>query len=248
MSNEGDRAGMEYWDRFWKESEAFPASISPYSSLHSFIHKKYMEFYKERFSKFDTKNMKLLEIGCARSVWLPHFAKEYSFEIYGIDYSEEGCRQAREIMKKEGVRGTIVHADMFNPPEYMKGFFDVVISLGVIEHFNNTVEAVRAHSDFLKPGGIMLSKIPNLNGPAGFLLRAINSDFHMTHVVLGPDELSGACAECDLKVNECSYLPLLELDFSWGKLNIGKSSLLSPFINCVGEKTKRLQPDCCPGY
>lgn len=52
-----------------------------------------------------------LEIGCARSRWLPYFAKEFGFEVSGIDYSEVGSQQATQILFNEGVQGNIVFAD-----------------------------------------------------------------------------------------------------------------------------------------
>lgn len=238
MDGKGDRAGRQYWERFWKEGAAFPASIGPYSILHRYTHKKYGSFFERQFSGFDTEGLNLLEVGCARSVWLPRFAKNYSFKVSGIDYSEEGCRQSRRIMEREGVKGRIVQADMFSPPESMKGSFDVVVSLGVIEHFDDTVEAVRAHSDFLTPGGILISKIPNLHGIPGLLLPLINSDFYRTHIPLEPAELSRAYRSCGLEVEECGYLPLLAPDsFSAGNPpDSGKSRYICPFINCVGVK------------
>lgn len=238
MSKAGDRAGREYWDRFWREGASFPASISPYSKLHNFTYRKYEKFYRGLFSGLDTGGMKLLEAGCARSVWLPYFAKEYSFDVHGIDYSPAGCMESEKIMEKEGVEAKIVNADLFDPPEYMKGSFDVVISLGVIEHFRDTFQAVGAHAEFLKPGGILVAKIPNMKGIPGFLLPAVNFDFFKTHVPLSPEDLEEACEACGLKTNECGYVPLLDIDIanSGKKLSAGENVLFSPFINCIGEK------------
>lgn len=238
MKKPGDRAGMQYWDRFWREADSFPASISPYSKLHNFTYRKNEKFYRRLFSGIDTAGKKLLEAGCARSVWLPYFAKEYSFDVHGIDYSPAGCMESKKIMEKEGVRAKITNADMFDPPEYMKGAFDVVISLGLIEHFQDTVEAVRAHAEFLKPGGILVAKIPNMKGIAGFFLPALNFDFYKTHVPLGPEDLEEACEASGLKTSECGYVPLLDIDVasSGKKLSAGENVVFSPFINYVGEK------------
>ncbi len=148
-----------------------------------------------------------------------------------------------ENIKKEGAEGEIFHADMFNPPEFMKNSFNAVISLGVIEHFTNTIEAVRAHSEFLEPGGVLISKVPNLNGVLGFLLSIINADFAKTHMSLGPNELIQAYSECDLQVKECNYIQLLGINPTTGgkKPASEKNSLIYPFINCVGVKQQQKQ-------
>ena len=43
-----------------------------------------------------------------------------------------------QILSIEGVKGDIVCADFFSPPESMIEEFDVVISFGVLEHFEDT--------------------------------------------------------------------------------------------------------------
>lgn len=266
MENAGDRAGREFWESTW-EKRSFPASISPDSKLHGYTYHKYREFYRGVFGGRKNRGKKLVEIGCARSVWLPYFAREYSFDVYGIDYSEKGCEESREMLRRGGVPGTIECADLFRPPGYMKGIFDVVVSLGVIEHFDDTAAAVRAHAEFLKPGGMLVAKIPNLSSVFGSLMPLVDMDFYNTHVPLTPDQLAGACRGCGLKVEECWYVGLFDYNLEAlfdgvlpplvravkeevekGIQNIAPflkdSAFASPFINCVARKAPggRLSP------
>ncbi len=254
----GDRAGREFWDNMWQR-RSFPASISPDSRLHGYTYQKYREFYKNTLRGMDTRNRKLIEIGCARSVWLPYFASEYSFDVFGIDYSEKGCRESRRILREGGIEGTVECADLFRPPAYMKGMFDVVLSLGVIEHFTDTCAAVCAHAEFLKPGGVLIAKIPNLNSVFGCIMPLVDIDFYNTHVPLGTEELEEACRRSGLEVEECGYMGLLEYNIEAifvgnfphvlsllkkeaekGIKNIApfmkESAFTSPFINCVAKK------------
>ena len=117
-------------------------------------------------------------------MWLPYFAKEFAFEVYGIDYSEIGCQQAKQILEYEGVNGKIVCADFFSPPGSMLKAFDVVVSFGVLEHFEDTTACIAAFSKFLKPGGLLITNIPNLCGLNGLIQKMINRSIFDIHVPL----------------------------------------------------------------
>lgn len=55
----------------------------------------------------------------------------------------------------------------FSPPASMLGKFDVVVTFGVVEHFIDTRACLDAMSQFLKPGGLLVTSIPNLAGWIG---------------------------------------------------------------------------------
>ena len=92
----------------------------------------------------------------------------------GLDYSDIGCQKSRAILRNEGVEGQIFHGDMFDPPAHLKGKFDVVFSNGLVEHFEDTKKAVSACASFLKPGGMMVTLIPNLSGMLGPLQQILD--------------------------------------------------------------------------
>ncbi len=268
LDNSKDIAGKEFWDEVWEES-TFLAPIRPYGSLNNYMDTKYHEFFKNYFSMMDTKKMKLLEIGCARSVWLPYFAKEYNFDVHGIDYSEKGCEQAREILKKERVNGTVICADMFRPPKLLVENFDVVISFGVVEHFSNTVDVIKAHAKFLKVGGFLIvANIPNLHGILGIIWPLFNRRFYETHLRLSPEILSQSFKMSDMELLNCDYFGVFNLNYIdlenkqsifykpfahlrsilskivWS-INmiypfLKDTKTFSPLINCVGKKKSKL--------
>ena len=101
------------------------------------------------FANSETSSMRLLEIGCAKSAWLPYFAKEFSLSVCGLDYSPIGCQMSRKILQANGVVAEVFCADLFSPPDNMLGVFDVVVSLGVVEHFEDTASCLNAVSSFL---------------------------------------------------------------------------------------------------
>jgi len=66
-------------------------------------------------------------------------------------------------------RQHIVCGELFGPPPWMQEMFDIVMSWGVIEHFEDTAGCLQACSRFLKPGGTMITVIPNMCGIPGLL-------------------------------------------------------------------------------
>jgi len=211
-----DKADKLYWDRTW-DNAPLPRVINPYArDLNNYVYRKFHEFFREVLSQKETKDKKLLEIGCARSIWLPYFVKEFGFKVYGIDYSEIGCHQAMQILLNEGLRGEVIHSDFFSPPEFMIGAFDVVVSLGVVEHFQDTVGCVGMLTKFLKPGGILITNIPNLIGLVGLVQKYFNRDIFNIHVPLSAENLGDAHRRNGLHLILCHYF----LVANFGILNL----------------------------
>jgi 2-polyprenyl-3-methyl-5-hydroxy-6-metoxy-1,4-benzoquinol methylase len=213
---EQDKAGTKYWDNLW-EKRAPTRSINPSDkSMRNYVNSRFHLLFKEFFSKFASKEVKLLEIGCAGSQWLPYFAKEFKFQVTGLDYSEIGCLQASATLKNEGVEGKIVYADFFSPPDDLLGEFDIVVSFGVVEHFEETANAIYSMGRFLRPGGTMFIVIPNMTGAVGFIEKIINRPVYEIHKILLAEELKLMTAKAGLQIQYCSYF----LATNFGVLNL----------------------------
>jgi|SRR5919202_2011834 2-polyprenyl-3-methyl-5-hydroxy-6-metoxy-1,4-benzoquinol methylase len=203
-----DLAGKEYWDESWLVGE-IPLPVDPQdlgvNNYTNFTNRRFHEYFHKIFSGLDNRGLRLLEIGCARSVWLPYFAKEFGFKVYGIDYSEVGCQQARQILSKAAVEGEVVCADFFSPPTTMLETFDVVVSFGVAEHFEDTKNCIIQFSKFIKPDGMMITIIPNLTGWFGSLQKTFNIEVYKVHVIRSVQEFRLAHIQANMKVLECNY-------------------------------------------
>jgi 2-polyprenyl-3-methyl-5-hydroxy-6-metoxy-1,4-benzoquinol methylase len=223
-----DKAGKSYWDSKW-ENASLPETINPCRpGPDHYIDRRFHDFFGQVFAKRETKNSKLLEIGCARSVWLPYFAKEFGFRVYGIDYSETGCQQAMQLLSNQGIKGDIVCADFFSPPESMVGEFDVVISFGVLEHFADTEGCVLAFSKFLRKKGMMITNIPNLSGLIGLIQKWFNRNIFDIHVPLSRENVLEAHQKNRLFPVSCDYF----LTANFGVLNFEylRGNFLYPWI------------------
>jgi len=211
MSKEVSKASQTYWDSLWQQP--FHGQwVNPYDgSIRNRLNVAFHELFKELLSK-NKAGDRLLEIGCAQSRWLPYFSKEFGFEVAGIDYSELGCEQARKLLKDAGVASNVVHTDFFSPPANLTQSFDVVISFGVVEHYHNTAKCLEALAVFAKPGGCIITIIPNMKGFPGLLQKHVGREIYDLHVPLASNDLAEANVQAGLLLRRCDYFLGLNLE------------------------------------
>lgn len=128
------------------------------------------------------KNKQILEIGAGDSVWLPYLAKHYpSSRFVGVDYTESGCRLLSERAHREGANIEVIHEDMFVESSQLHGTFDIAISFGVVEHFDDLGHVLASKKRYLKHGGVMFTLIPNMAGVLGTLAHIWNREVYDKH-------------------------------------------------------------------
>jgi 2-polyprenyl-3-methyl-5-hydroxy-6-metoxy-1,4-benzoquinol methylase len=219
-----DKAGKSYWDEVWAHGP-LPEPVNPrLQGLADYAERVHHRYFVEALCGTETQGCRLLEIGCARSRWLSYFAKEFGFAVTGLDYSELGCAQAREVLERAGVEGEVVHADAFDPPGNMLQSFDVVFSMGVVEHFQDTRACLASFGRFMKSNALMITTIPNIPGSVGWLTRILCRSIYDVHVPLDREALFRAHLQAGLIVDSCTYL----MGASWSVVNYSciRSSML----------------------
>lgn len=198
-----DKAGKSYWDQTYRPEYA-PRAVDPHNtSLKNFVERQFHRYFLKTLRSMEGKE--LLEVGCGGSRYLPYFSKEFGLRVSGLDYSERGCASASRILTKEGVSGEIVCANFFEPPEFLFERFDVVVSFGVVEHFDDTTNCLAAIARFVKQGGLVLTFIPNMVGLVGHLQRVADRRVFYKHVLLDKVILREAHEQAGLFVQECEY-------------------------------------------
>lgn len=234
---EESRAPREYWDKVWQEGK-LPRAINPRDrSLKNHVESKFDALFKQLLNaqKRSGDAPNLAELGCACSVWLPYFSEEFGCHVVGVDYSPRGCDQARAILAREGVDGEVIFADIFRPPPHLLNRFDFVVSFGVVEHFEATEECLKACAAFLKPGGTMVTVIPNMTGLVGWLQKCLAREVYDVHVPLDARALRRSHELAGLDILRCEYFCFL----NFGVLNLDRirqSSLglcLSRTLNAI---------------
>lgn len=247
------KSDHSYWDALWRENDAqLPLPIDPNApGLNNYVPRALHEAFFPLLKRLP-KNSLLLEIGCARSQWLPYFAQQYGFQVTGIDYSDTGCAQAKKILEKSSINSEIYCEDIFNPTENLKNCADIIFSLGVFEHFSPTSRALSAGAEYLKAGGLMLTVIPNMVGIIGLLQKSLHREVYDIHVPLSREALLKAHEEAGLTVLTAEYLlPISLCAFApnprrpawFNSLLMRTLSATSKIVWLAGNKGLRLPPN-----
>ena len=191
----------QYWSRIWTSIEDELLTLDPRKA--SYLQQEYDQFFSQALAG---RSGALLEVGCGSSRWMPYFAHKFGFQVSGVDYSEVGCRQASDLLQRAGVSGEVLHRDAFAPNPDLSDRFDVVISLGFVEHFTDTSQTVRSVARYVKPGGLLISASPNLAGILGVGQRLLNRPVYDVHVPFPLEHLTEAHLQAGLAVEHAAYL------------------------------------------
>ena len=170
----------QYWDSLYqqKRSADRPAeseNLRPKKSIDDLLRatpfRGYADYllWESIYPKYlsSKKGAKVVEIGSAPGNELVRLHKVFGLEPYGIEYSEAGVELNRRVFIGHGLEPeNVIHADFLagEIEKRFEGYFDVVVSNGFIEHFDNPKEVVGKHINLLKKGGHLIISIPNLRG------------------------------------------------------------------------------------
>lgn len=194
MSVPRDVAGQEYWAEEWRGSFELRPEDERDRGWRNHVTIRFDELFVRFLPevKSTSENLRVTEIGCARSRWLPYFARRFGATVAGLDYTQNGCEQARQMLAASKVDGQIHHGDLFEPPPDLLGASDVVFSWGLVEHFEDTTGAIRALERFVRPGGLLVTVIPNMTGAIGTVQKWMNERVYKLHVPIDRERLSQA--------------------------------------------------------
>jgi 2-polyprenyl-3-methyl-5-hydroxy-6-metoxy-1,4-benzoquinol methylase len=204
-----DKAGEQYWTDFWQERRLPPAIEIRGSGPRAWFYQEFHHLWEDRLPRKNNPAIRLLEIGCAQSRWMPYFAREWGYTVAGLDYSELGCRQSRQLLAREGIAGEVYHQDLFHPAPGQSSSFDLIFSNGVVEHFQDTAAVLKQLAIYLKPEGLMITLIPNLTGWLGNLQQQLGPEVMAVHQPLTLEGLAQAHAAAGLLPSCCAYLAFL---------------------------------------
>jgi SAM-dependent methyltransferase len=194
----------------------------------------------------------VLEAGCADSTILIYVSSELHFQVAGIDYSPNGCDRFRQRLAEAGVAAHVECCDLFDPPQALLGKFDALLSFGLVEHFTDTERVIRALAGFVRPGGRMLTLVPNMRGAVGWVQRLAGPAIFAVHEALSPSDLATANRTAGLSVIEADYMlpigfgvvnyhePASRLVFVLRRVMVGVLARLSHALWAIDERLVRL--------
>jgi len=106
----------------------------------------------------NVKNKKILEIGAGSGCDILCLSK-MGARGYALDFSSESIKTMRYWSKKTKTNINIKQADVRNLP-YEKSQFDMIYSVGLMEHFESPLPLLETQLSSIKKGGFVLVDVP----------------------------------------------------------------------------------------
>jgi SAM-dependent methyltransferase len=156
----------EYWEKFWG------SFIVPNKVDLTFSNDLNIAKILDKFLVADSKK-KAFEVGCAPGKWLIYLSEKYNYSVDGCEYIEAASKKTIENLKVCGVQGFTIFTGDFLKKDFDTKY-DVVISLGFIEHFEDANSVCKKHADLLKKNGLLIIGIPKLTGLNYYVAKQID--------------------------------------------------------------------------
>jgi 2-polyprenyl-3-methyl-5-hydroxy-6-metoxy-1,4-benzoquinol methylase len=170
---------QRFWEDYWKNLR-LPCVVDQNFSFDRCLSVSLLNRLAQLPAPRDVHDRRtVLEIGAAPGKWLSLFPQNL-YAVSGIEYSQQGIDALRRNMALLGIEPLeLIHGDFFEiepRPEY-----DIVMSLGFVEHFDDPVEVIRRHVAWLKPGGALVIGVPNFTGLHGMAQRLLDMSILKAH-------------------------------------------------------------------
>jgi len=188
-----------------------------------FAEHRQLTFYQTSYHyllKHHPPPARLLEAGCGIGRWLIPLAN-HGYDVIGIEIEAEAIKTIRKNHYSADL--ALVQADIFNM-SFPDRTFDVVLSLGVLEHFEDPVlqkKAIFEHIRVLKDTGIFFLTVPHfsfvrflVHMPFLKVVSLVHLAKRKTHYFseyrYSKSEVTKIIEKCGLKVKNIVYDDLLE--------------------------------------
>lgn len=244
-------------DKIWNE-------VWETHSLPQVFKDKFNPYYVERLDAFfhkylpKSKGYEFLELGCAPGRWLHYFNYEFGYIVSGLDSSKVGLEITKKNLEMLGVNSHLYLGDVLKYETNKE--YDVVFSLGLIEHFDPPTEIIEKHLQFVKSGGYVVIGVPNIKKAFyGPLQRLVNKKNPSGYIHISDEELYDHL-KTKIEILFCGYVGVLNfyllniprrrkishkllnitqflLDKIIRNFNVRKETkLFSPYIFIIGKK------------
>ena len=119
------------------------------------------------FSAVSWKGKTVLDVGCGTGLMAMLATTAGAKNVLGIDFSPAGIKEANETHHHPNL--TFKAKNLFD----QRGIYDVVMSLGTLEHMDEPLKALRQMKKLLAPKGIIVITSPNWTNPRGYMLQTL---------------------------------------------------------------------------
>ena len=122
--------------------------------------------YTDRLNKIEQykKKGRLLDIGCYIGTFL-NIAKQNGWQCYGVEPSPTICAYAKKTY------GLDIFPGFLHQARFQDCFFDVITMFHVLEHTSSPTNELREIRRMLKPDGLLIIEVPNIDHPLHRLIK-----------------------------------------------------------------------------
>ena len=187
----------DFWVKYW-ESKTDLSVVIPENYL---FHRQLADIVKK--DKVETA----IELGGFPGYYAVFLKKYLKLDVTLLDYFVHPPI-TEQLLKTNGLAKDDIHiieTDLFKyKPEQQ---YDLVLSCGLIEHFNDTADIINRHIAFVKPGGTLLITLPNFKALNGWFQKNFDKENYDKHNIdcMDPALLSKICKDAGLEVVQSKY-------------------------------------------
>jgi cyclopropane fatty-acyl-phospholipid synthase-like methyltransferase len=144
-----------------------------------------------------------VEIGCANSNLLYDFPHRLQARLDGVDSASDALAATGAALARTSIDATLRLHDFRELADGEEGSYDGVVSCGFAEHFTDCTDVHRHLARYVRPGGRVVTFVPNMSGLVGLLQVVVDEEVFLTHHVLTPPVLADSMREAGLSVDRC---------------------------------------------
>lgn len=223
-----------FWTRYWESKTDLAIPVNPDYLFHQQL---------ENLIKRD-KPKTAVELGGFPGYYTIFLKKYFAVESTLFDYFvHPGI--LKSVLNKNGLSEgdiEVVEADLFSYTPEKK--YDLVLSCGLIEHFEDTKDIINRHLNFLNPGGTLFITLPNFKSVNGWVQKTFDKENYDKHNIkcMDPQLLAGILKELNLQILTAGYFGSYSV---WLENKKEKSVLTKAFIKAIwlaGKVATRIVP------
>ncbi len=187
----------QFWVNYWENKTDLVFEVPA----------NYLFFRQLQAIKQDEACQNAIELGGFPGYYAVFLRKHLGLETSLFDYFVHRPL-VDSLLQKNGLGSNdikVIEADLFNystPSQY-----DLVLSCGLIEHFQDTADILRRHIAFMKPGATLFVTLPNFRSFNGWFQKKFDRENYDKHnlACMDPALLRGILEAEGLQVQYAGY-------------------------------------------
>lgn len=186
-----------FWVNYWESKKELLVKIPANYLFHSKL--------TEVINKYHLKSA--IELGGFPGYYAVFLKKYHHLNTTLLDYFVHQPL-ITGLLEKNGLSENdinVIEADLFNYQSEIQ--YDLVLSCGLIEHFEDTEDIIKRHIELVSPGGVLFITLPNFNAVNGWFQKKFdraNYDKHNIHS-MNPKKLRAIVSNANFEVLESNY-------------------------------------------